>query len=136
MVVDRLPPSPQLTRVCNLLATARELVADYVDGQVEATPLLRMPKIGDSVFYSYASHDLDGDHQHLVGAVRPAVIVRDFSGGHPSQTDPTIPCFNLHVFTDFENDGVKCASGSFWATSRQLADAPTPGRFHWPEKEV
>lgn len=33
VVVDRLPPDPRLTRALQLLADARVLVADYVDGK-------------------------------------------------------------------------------------------------------
>lgn len=98
-----------------------------------------MPKIGDRVLYCYAKYDLDDKCQHLVGQSRPAVIVRDWANGHPSQTDPTAPCFNLHVFTDFANDnydGTKHqAGGSYWATSRRLAATPTPGFFHYPPEE-
>jgi hypothetical protein len=95
---------------------------------------LQTPSIGRIVLYTYAAHDLDSLHQHLVGESRPAMIVRAFSQGHPSQQDPTIPCYNLHVFTDFANDGAMQSTGTYWATSRQLAAEPTPGKFHWPPR--
>lgn len=95
---------------------------------------MQTPSIGRVVRYTYAEHDLDESHKHLVGESRAAIVVRDFSQGHPSQQDPTITCYNLHVFTDFGNDGPRHASGSYWATSRQLAVDPTPGKFHWPSR--
>ena len=95
---------------------------------------LQKPSIGRVVHYVYAAHDLDDKHQHLVGESRAAVIVRDFSQGHPSQPDPTYPCYNLHVFTDFANDGERHASGSYWATSRHLSAEPTAGKFNWPPR--
>lgn len=95
---------------------------------------MQTPSIGRIVLYTYASHDLDESHQHLVGESRAAIVVRDFSQGHPSQQDPTIPCYNLHVFTDGINDGPRNESGSYRACSRQLSAEPTPGKFHWPPR--
>ena len=93
---------------------------------------LQLPAIGDRVLYVYAEHDLDANHKHLAGESRAAIVVRDFSSGHPSQIGPTVPCYNLQVFTDGVNDGLP---DLFKVWSRQLSAAPTPGKFHWPSRD-
>lgn len=48
-----------------------------------------------------------------VGHVLPAMVVKVYSEN----------CVNLKVMLD--------GTDTFWATSKQVSDEPTPGTFHW-----
>jgi hypothetical protein len=83
--------------------------------------------VGRIVHYTYAVHDLDAEHQHLVGESRPAIVVRVWPNEF-GQKDG----YNLQVFTDGANDGKPI--GLHWATSRELVEEPAPGKCHWPKR--
>lgn len=90
-----------------------------------------MITIGRIVHYVLA----DGKH-------RPAFVVAVWPDEFPQNAeDPT--GVNLQVFVDGTNDASagqrpyydEQTRGSMWITSAGFASAPSPGTWHWPEKE-
>lgn len=67
----------------------------------------------------------DGNHP---GEHRPAIVVNAW-GGSPHEGR-----VNLHVFTDFGNDGKQYENGGFWATSAPYSEDKLPGTWHWIEQ--
>jgi hypothetical protein len=86
------------------------------------------PSIGRVVHYTISDGELHaanaanaGGNYVASGHVYPAVVVRVWDD------QPDSVC-NLQVLLD--------GPGTYWATSRQLADEPegAPGRWHWPPR--
>lgn len=72
----------------------------------------------------YVMHD-----GNSVGEHRAAIIINAWHGNYGADVR-----VNLHVFTDFGNDGKQYESGSYWATSVPYSEEPKPGTWHWIEK--
>jgi hypothetical protein len=61
------------------------------------------------------------------GQARPAVIVRTWDI-EQYRVEGRV---NLHVLTDFNNDGEGFASGNVWRTSVPFSANKEPGTWHW-----
>jgi hypothetical protein len=92
--------------------------------------------IGRVLHYCYSDYDLDEAHKHLVGEIRPAIVVRVWPNEYPGDDTADVlgNGYNVQVFTDGENDGKP--SGFFWACSRKITSTsnPVPGTLHWPAR--
>jgi hypothetical protein len=76
------------------------------------------------------------------GRHRPAFVVAVWPGEFPDNAEDSTGV-NLQVFVDGSNDIIaggrpyleERATGIMWITSARFAAAPSPGTWHWPEKE-
>lgn len=66
-----------------------------------------------------------------IGQHRPAIVVNAWREISTYQNEGRV---NLHVFTDFGNDGKQYESGAYWATSVPFSEEPKPYTWHWIEK--
>lgn len=67
------------------------------------------------------------DSGRNAGHIRPAIVVREWGGDHPS--------VQLQVFTDDSNDEMP---GVLWKTSVLESESGESefGRWHWPKREA
>lgn len=93
------------------------------------------PTVGRIVCYTLASEDLDEEHLHQVGQIRPAVIVETHGNEKFDALQGGSPV-NLQVFRDGSNDGPY--GGLFWKTSVLFTEHPTYlgvwGMWSWPRR--
>jgi hypothetical protein len=101
-------------------------------------PIMTEPQnatVGRIVHYIYQESDLGKRYQHLVGEVRPAIVVRVLPDVFRKDDGTTSNGYNLQVFTDAHNDGFD--EYTIWLTSIELvseASEAKPGTCHWPPR--